>query len=181
MNGFCSRAAVVAILGLLVIGCSTEPQSDDDRQELQDNVTRTLKHLKSRDATIDTFLKSAYGYALFPYVGKGAFIAGGAYGHGEVFEKDQFIGYADITEATIGAQAGGQSFTEMLVFQTRQALDEFKEGRFAFAADASAVVLRAGAAQSASYDDGVAVFVEPKAGFMIEAAIGGQSFSFQPK
>jgi hypothetical protein len=60
------------------------------------------------------------------------------------------------------------------------ALDNFKNGKLKFAANASAVAMKSGAADTARYTDGVLVFVEPKTGLMLEAALGGQSFSFQP-
>jgi lipid-binding SYLF domain-containing protein len=114
-------------------------------------------------------------------VGKGGIIAAGAYGRGQVYEQGEFIGYSDISQATIGAQIGGQTFSEVLAFENPDAMETFKSGQFAFDANASAVALKSGAAASAKYEHGVAVFVEPIGGLMVEAAVGGQSFSFQPK
>jgi lipid-binding SYLF domain-containing protein len=173
---------LATLLAMLVLaGCSTEPSSSGDREALQDDVGSTLKRMYVEDDGLQNFLARAYGYVIFPSVGKGGFIAGGAYGRGEVFQQGQFIGYADISQATIGAQAGGQSFSEAIAFQSPEALNLFKSGQFAFAANASAVALKAGAAASQDYDNGVAVFVDPLGGLMLEAAIGGQSFSYQPK
>ncbi|MGA2233776.1 MAG: hypothetical protein ABSH22_22955 [Tepidisphaeraceae bacterium] len=172
--------AVVAIIGCTV-GCTTEPTSSDDRASLQDDVTSTLKRLNVEDPGLQAFLNQSYGYAIFPTVGKGGFIAAGAYGHGQVYEKGQFVGYADISQATVGLQAGGQSFSEVIAFEYKDALTNFESGRFAFAANASAVALKSGAASSAKYDDGIAVFVDPIGGLMVEASVGGQSFSYQPK
>ena len=126
-------------------------------------------------------MSNAYGYVVFPTVGKGGFIVGGSYGRGEVYEQGRMVGWADISQATVGAQVGGQSFSELILFQTKEALDNFKAGRLKFAANVSAVALKSGAADTAEYQNGTLVFVEPKAGLMLEAAIGGQSFSFQPK
>jgi lipid-binding SYLF domain-containing protein len=81
----------------------------------------------------------------------------------------------------VGLQAGGQSFSELLVFETKAALDRFKAGQVSFAADASAVVLKSGVATNATFVDGVAVVVQPIGGVMVEAAIGGQQFTYQAK
>lgn len=132
------------------------------------------------DPDFEPFVHRSYGYVLFPEVGKGAAGIGGAYGRGEVFEHGQFIGYADISQATLGVQLGGQSFTEAILFDSERALQRFEEGKLTFAANASAVAMKSGAAASARYSDGVVVFVQPVGGLMFEASIGGQSFSFQP-
>jgi hypothetical protein len=98
-----------------------------------------------------------------------------------VYERGQHIGYSDLTQGTVGVQAEGQSFSEFLVFENKAALDRFKEGQFGFTADASAVVLTSGAATNATFVDGVAVVVQPLRGVMVEAAIGGQQFTYQAK
>jgi len=99
---------------------------------------------------------------------------GGAHGRGVVYERGQHIGYSALTQGSVGLQAGVQSFSELLVFETPAALERFKAGQFGLAADASAVVLKSGAA-------GVAVVVHPISGVMVQAAIGGQQFTYQPK
>ena len=81
----------------------------------------------------------------------------------------------------MGLQAGGQTFSELLVFENKTALDRFKAGKLDFAADASAVVLKSGVATNATFVNGVAVVVSPIGGAMLEAAIGGQQFTYQQK
>jgi len=104
---------------------------------------------------------------------------GGAYGRGVVYERGQHVGYSNLTQGTVGVQAGGQTFSELLVFETKAALDRFKAGQFGSPADASAVVLTSGAGTQANFVDGVAVVVQPLSGVMVEAAIGGQKFTYQ--
>ena len=161
-------------------GCSTAPKSEEKKDALHAAVNTTMERLKVAHPDLDTFLDNAHGYAIFPKVGKGGLIFGGAYGRGEVYERGTMIGHADISQATVGAQAGGQTFTEIIAFENQDALDRFKAGQLKFTAQASAVILQSGAAKSARYTDGVAIFIEPQAGAMVEAAVGGQSFSFQP-
>jgi lipid-binding SYLF domain-containing protein len=174
-------AASLTGLVLVLAGCPTAPKSEPKREALLSDSESALKQLKAEDSSLDAFLSKSYGHALFPHVGKGGFVAGGAYGRGVVFEQGNHIGYADISQATIGLQAGGQTFTELVAFETKEALDRFRSGKLAFAANVSAVALKSGAAASARYTDGVAVFVKPIGGAMFEASVGGQQFTFQPK
>jgi lipid-binding SYLF domain-containing protein len=130
---------------------------------------------------LQSFLDRAYGYAIFPTVGTGAVGVGGAYGRGEVFERGVLIGYCDLSQGTVGVQLGGQSYSELLVFENKNALDKFTSGEFAFDAQASAVALKSGASANAKFSNGVAVFTMTKEGLMFEASIGGQKFSYQRK
>ena len=123
---------------------------------------------------------TAAGYAVFPTVGKGAIGVGGAYGRGELYEGGHRAGYCTLTQASIGLALGGQKYTQLIFFETPAAVERFKSGNFAFAAQASAVALRSGVSANAKYADGVAVFTMGEAGLMYEASIGGQKFSFQP-
>ena len=170
---------ICGIICLLVGGCATAPERGDRRQ-LTDEGTDTLKQMQTIDPSLSTLLANSPGYAVFPSVAKGAAVVGGSYGRGEVYEGGNFIGYADITQATVGLQAGGQEFREVVVFESPQDVERFKAGKLTLAANVSAVALKTGAAASARYTDGVAVFVQPIGGLMFEAAVGGQQFTYQP-
>jgi len=164
----------------LIAGCSTAPKSTSERNALENRSNSALSEMKSNDASLDGFLRNSYGYAIFPSVGKGGLIVGGGYGRGEVYEQGKFIGFADITQATVGLQAGGQSFSELIVFQNKEALDNFRYGKVKFTANASAVAIKAGASTAANYSHGVAIFTMAQGGLMAEAAVGGQEFGFVP-
>ena len=56
----------------------------------------------------------------------------------------------------------------------------FKRGKTAFAANAAAVLVKAGAAGTADFENGVAAYAYSDGGMLLEAAIGGQRFHFQP-
>lgn len=176
-----AMAAVVA--GAMIVGaggCSTAPSTPEKKASLSSDVKDALAKAKAADPSLQPFLDKAYGYAIFPTVGKGAIGVGGAYGKGEVYEKGKMIGFCDLSQATIGLQLGGQAYTEVIAFQTKEALENFKYGHLKFAAQATAVALKSGAGTNAKYTDGVSVFTMGEAGLMFEASIGGQSFSYQP-
>jgi len=168
------------VTGVLV-SCATAPASREDRQALRREAAARLQQITTEDPSLAGVIQRSYGYALFPDVGKGGLVVGGAYGRGVAYERGRFIGYSDITQGSVGAQAGGQSFSELLVFEHKAALDRFRAGELTFAAGASAVVLKSGVATNARFVDGVAVVVSPIGGAMVEAAIGGQQFTYQPQ
>jgi len=150
---------------------------------------------------VQPFFKNCYGYALFPTVGKAAFVVGGAYGEGQVYRGGKVTGTAKLMHASFGLQLGGKAFSEIVFFQDKRAYDEFTSGNFEFDAKMSAVAVTAGAqAQAGSsgksasatagpktgaqaetnYKSGMATFVHAKGGLMAELAVGGQKFSFKP-
>jgi lipid-binding SYLF domain-containing protein len=171
-------APILSIAFLSAPGCETAPKTEAKRENLVDESETTLKSMQNVDAGLGDFVGRSYGYAIFPNVGKGGLVAGGAYGRGSVYEQGKFIGYADLRQGTVGLQAGGQNFSELIVFENKAALDNFTNNKFEFAANASAVALKPGVSKSANFDEGVAVFTQPKGGLMFEAAIGGQQFTF---
>ena len=143
-------------------------------------VPKTIATFREKDSGIATWFDKAYGYAIFPTVGKGGIGLGGAYGKGEVYKKGKLIGKTSLKQVTIGFQLGGQSYSEIIFFKDKKALDGFTKGGFAFDAQVSAVAVTAGASKDAAYSHGVAVFTLAKGGLMYEASVGGQKFTFKP-
>jgi lipid-binding SYLF domain-containing protein len=118
-NVICGLALGFLALGLL--GCSTEPKTDDAKASLHDDTQATINQFGKVDVGFRDFLNSARVCVVFPTVGKGGMGVGGAYGHGEVYQNGRMIGYADLTQASIGLQAGGQSYSEVIVFENEDA------------------------------------------------------------
>lgn len=147
---------------------------------IEERAQATLKRLEEKDKGLRQMLKKAYAYAVFPSVGKASLVVGGAYGHGAVFERGEFIGHATISQLTVGVQVGGDTFSEILVFENKEALDRLKKGKMAFAANASAVLVKAGASGTKNFTNGVAAYAYSRGGMLLEAVIGGQKFTFKP-
>ena len=151
----------------------------DDAKQLHSNVEDTIARLKKTDPGIDKFFKDAAGYVVFPRVGKAGFIFGGGHGDGEVYEKGKMVGTASVTLGTVGLQVGAQEYSQILFFENSAAVDRFKQNKFEFAGNVSAVILKSGAAVTTKYNQGTAVFVLPTKGAMAEAAVGTQKFNFK--
>jgi lipid-binding SYLF domain-containing protein len=174
-------AVVLTLVAGLMVSCSTAPSTPGGRDVLLQQATTTMGEMNREDPGLDELTKKGYGYALFPEIAKGGLVFGGGYGRGVVYEQGQHIGYADLSQASFGLQMGGQTYSEVIVFENKAALDLLKQGRIELAADASAVILKTGAAANARFVNGFAVFVRPIGGAMVEAAVGGQQVTFVPK
>jgi lipid-binding SYLF domain-containing protein len=154
--------------------------ADKDQDELHRQVEEIKTAWQAKDNTFTATLEKAYAYAIFPEVGKGGFIVGASHGKGEVYQNGKLIGRSAMTQTTIGAQVGGQTYAEVILFKNKKALDRFKNSRFEGSAAATAIGGKKGAAAASKYKDGVAIMVMPLKGAMAEAAGGGQKFKFEP-
>ena len=170
---------VLTVVTGLLVSCATAPTSRAEQEALVAEATSTLQQMRVEDPSLGELVRQSYGYALFPKVTKGGLGVGGAYGRGVVYERGRQVGYSDLSQASVGLQAGAQTFSELLVFESKKALDRFKTGQINFSADTSAVILKSGVATAATFVDGVAVVVRPTGGAMVEASIGGQQFAYQ--
>jgi lipid-binding SYLF domain-containing protein len=171
--------AIAAVSALCLTGCETAPKSTQGKATLDTEVQSTIRTALQQDPGLQGFIDKSAGYAVFPSVGKGAFVAGGAFGRGELFEKGQFVGYCTLTQATVGLSAGGEAYTELVFLETPEALTRFKTGNFALTGETSAVALTTGASAKTNFTNGVAVFTMQPTGLMFSAAVGGQKFSFE--
>ncbi len=158
---------------------STAPATQESRKKLLEKAITAMTEMNREHPEAGAFASKGSGYAIFPEVTKGGLVFGGAYGRGVVYERGQHIGYADMRQGSFGLQAGGQTFSEVIVFENKTALERFQQGGLDFAADASAVIVKTGAVATARFVDGVAV-VRPIADAMAEASVGGQQFTYVP-
>ena len=172
---------VLALVIGLVAGCTTGSVSKEERDTLFKQAQASRQEWNKVDPQFEAFAKKGYGFAFFPEITKAGFVVGGASGRGVVYEKGEHIGYADLTQMSVGFQAGLQDYSQLIVFENQSAMDKFKRNEIDFGANASAVVADKGAAMGAQFVDGVAVFVRPTGGAMAEASVGGQQIAYLPK
>ena len=136
----------------------------------------TISDFKSTNSKIGALFSSAYGYAIFPGIGKGGLGIGGAAGKGTVFKAGTPVADCKMSQVTIGLQAGGQKYAEVIFFENAKAYERFVSNKFEFAAQVSAVALKAGVSLDAEYQDGMLVYTKSIGGLMYEASAGGQKF-----
>jgi len=138
--------------------------------------TKTIAEFKELNPKIGKHFSSAYGYAVFPGIGKGGLGVGGAGGKGTVFKGGVATADCKMSQVTIGFQAGGQKYAEVIFFENADAYERFVGNKFEFAAQTSAVALKAGVSLDAPYRDGMMVYTKAEGGLMYEASVGGQKF-----
>src|SRR5713226_5480752 len=160
---------LTALLLALASPTLTALAGDDD---LGAEAQKAIKVLQSADSGLTNLFNGSAGFVVFPSVGKGGLIFGGEHGNGIVYEKGKPVGEATLTEINVGPQVGGQSFYEVIYFETTEALADFKQSNFEMSAEVSAVAAAEGAALNAKYRNGVVVFTLARTGLMVQAAIG---------
>lgn len=185
-----SRSSVVSMFLALLLAAAPA---------LADKYSETVSLFKNAKESSSFFGKS-YGYAIFPNVGKGGLGVGGAYGEGRVYEHGHYVGDTKMMQLSVGFQAGGQGYSQIIFFQDKRAIDEFKSGNFEFGANVNAVVITAAASGTAGttgssagasagkkdatnageWYKGMAVFQIVKGGLMYEASVSGQKFTYKP-
>ena len=181
---------LISILALPLLALSASPAWADEYSD-------TISLFRNAGES-GKFLNTAYGYAVFPTIGKAGVGVGGAYGKGRVYEKGKYVGDTSMAQITVGFQLGGQAYSEIIFFEDQRALKDFTGGNFEFGADASVVAITAAAGAKASttgssagasggkkdaattgrYQKGMVTFTVAKGGLMYEASIGGQKFSY---
>lgn len=171
------RNPLLALASLFIVAVASA-QNSKDKKVIADAATAKAEFIKT-DGLMQSLFNNAYGYVIFPNVGKGGIGIGGAAGNGAVYRSGSAIGMAKLKQVTVGFQFGGQAYREVIFFENQAALDRFKSNNFEFSAQASAVAATAGASANAKYRDGVMVFTQAKGGLMYEATIGGQKFDYR--
>jgi lipid-binding SYLF domain-containing protein len=166
---------VLGLLGAASMTATAAPGTMADPSE----VAAVVSKFKQKDPGMAKVFAKAYGYAVFPTVGKGGIGLGAARGKGYVYERGRLVGRSTLTQVTIGLQLGGQAYSEVVFLKTKAALQNFKNGNLKLGAQASAIALTHRASADLVYRDGVAIVTMAKGGLMYEASVGGQKFSFK--
>ena len=170
-------ARLLVVFAVLFMTNAATAQTDKDRKLMADCEAAKAKFIHS-DGLLKNVFAGAYGYVIFPNVGKGAIGVGGATGNGIAYERGRAVGRAKLSQLTVGFQLGGQSYRELIFFENKAAFDRFTASKFEFSAQASAVAVTAGASADAKYRGGVMIYTQEKGGLMYEASVGGQKFKF---
>jgi len=178
IHGFFSAITMAIIFSILAIAGEANAQNSKKDKKIIEDSRQAKEEFIQTDGLMKNLFDNSYGYVIFPNVGKGAIGIGGAAGNGIVYEKGIIVGKAQMKQVSIGFQWGGQAYREVIFFETKSALDRFKDDKIEFSAQASAVAATAGASANVKYTDGVMIFTQQKGGLMYEASVGGQKFDF---
>ena len=186
------RSFLLTATLLLATGVAVAAEEDDYRETID-----LFRHAGESA----WFFQHCYGYAVFPNIGKGAFIVGGAYGKGRVYGHGKYVGDTSVTQVSVGFQAGGEGYSQIVFFEDKRAFDEFTKGNFEFDAGVRVVAITAAAgaeagtsgtsgdvsagkkdaATAGQYYKGMAVFTIVKGGALYQASVAGQKYSYRPR
>ncbi len=181
----CRCLLLTALCAAVLLSCacsSSSPAPSTEGQRLDSaNASSSAINGFERDPKAGKFFETAYGWAVFPKITKGAVGLGVASGSGEVYVGGSLVGYAKMTSVTVGAQIGGQTFSEIIFFENRFAFEKFTNDQFTGQASAGAVAGQNGGLDMADYSHGVAIFTRNNSGLIVAADVGGQKFEYEPK
>lgn len=172
------KLSIFSLLLTALMPAGIMAQDDDDKDELLSDANKAREEFIKSDPLMKNLFDNSVGYVIFPNVGKGAIGVGGAAGNGIVYEQGKAVGKAKMKQVTVGLQLGGQAYREVIFFESKAALDQFKGGNFELSAQASAVAATKGASADAKFRDGIMIFTQEKGGVMYEASVGGQKFGY---
>jgi len=172
---------MVMLLVALTFNVSVIAQVGGWNPELENEAKEALSKMLEKSPKLESFKQKAYGYVVFPRVTKAGLGIGGAAGNGIVYKNHEIIGSSKLKQASIGFQAGGQQYSEVIFFENKKAFNHFINGNLKFDSQASAVAITVGASVDVAYKNGVAVFTHTLGGLMYEASIGGQHFKYKSK
>lgn len=166
---------------LLFFLAAFEVSAQKDKKYDPIKAQEAVAEFKTGNPGITRMFDSAYGYVIFHSIGKGAMGVGAASGKGIIYEQGAIFGGSKMSQVTIGFQAGGQEYRQLMFFEDAAAFNRFVSGKFELGAQASAVALTAGVSANAKYTDGIAIFTKSVGGLMYEASVGGQKFKYIKK
>lgn len=180
LNNYLSKAGLL-MLFIAITSCGPGKSGSGDVDALMMDAKEAKTAMIDANANVQELFNSSAGYAVFPNVGKGAYIIGGASGNGVVYENGAVVGYSNLKQVDVGLQVGGKAYREVLFFETQEALDKFKDGEYELSGNATAVIIEKGKSKTIKFNNGIAIATMPKAGAMVGVSVAGQRFGYTAK
>src|SRR5262249_26565182 len=118
-------AVMVAIVSMCTLGLNVALAAS--ASEIDRSSTQALKTLYQTTPGSKALADKAKGIRVFPNIVKGGFIVAGQHGDGALRSRGRTIGYYRSISASVGFQAGAQSFGYVLFFMDNDSLDYLKK------------------------------------------------------
>ena len=173
-----NKKSIFLIVAVLVVAITNGQSTKKDARIMKDAKNAKNMFVKT-DPSMKKLFDNAYGYVIFPNVGKGGIGVGGAFGNGIVYVNKTAVGSAHLSQVSIGLQLGAQGYREVIFFENKSNLEDFKENKLKLSAQVSAVLVVLGASANMNYSNGILIFTQPKGGLMEEISVGGQAFNYE--
>lgn len=149
--------------------------------ELNHKAASTLNTLYTQNVTAKVLSNRAKGILVFPEITKAGIGIGGSYGEGVLMIGGRPTEYYSIGSGSLGLTLGAQSYSEVVMFMTDEALAKFRASKgWEAGVDGSVVAIKQG--QGGSYDttnasDPVVGFIFGQTGLMLDASFEGSKYT----
>jgi lipid-binding SYLF domain-containing protein len=164
---------VMSLLVVVVFPCIAE-------EDLETQVLQTVERFQNAEPRTAELFENAYGYVVFPRIEKGALVVGGAYGEGLVYENQTAVAMAEIRHITVGVQAGGGTYAEVIFFDNEETMAPFREGDVIASGQAQTFGPHDSLALNKSDRPGMSIFTLNRTGGFLEASVGTEQVRFLP-
>jgi lipid-binding SYLF domain-containing protein len=176
------RLALTTALVALAACASSSPSDRAARKtEIDAGADAALSKLFAENPAAKELAGRAKGIAIFPNIVKGGLGVGGESGDGVLRVGGKPVAYYNTSSASIGLQAGLQSYSQVLMFLTEPALASFRDSSgWEAGVDGSVAVLQTGASgklDTTNISDPVVGFVFGEQGLMADVAIEGSKYT----
>ena len=152
-----------------------------DKSLLTQDAEAALQSLYKTHPGAQPLGAQAAGILVFPKIVRAGFVVGGSGGEGVLFKKEKAHSYYSSGSASIGLQAGIQSFGYAVFFLTEKDLKDFQKSKgWDIGAAPTVVVIDAGAGKELNLTTskkGVYAFVFNQEGLMAGMALQGQKIT----
>ena len=126
-------------------------------------------------------VERAKGILVFPSITKAGFVVGGEYGVGALRVGKSTEGYYKLAAGSVGFTAGVQDSSQVILFNTDEALEAFRKSNgWTAGVDASVALLKLGAGgtiTSQTANSPVQAIIYNTSGLMADASVGGQKIT----
>ena len=175
-RGFIQAALLMAVALPLV---ASKPSSAATGREITEAAEQALTRLYNESPTAREYGRKARGILVFPEITKAGIGIGGSYGEGVLFVDGKPVDYFSIGSGSLGLTLGAQSFSQVVMFMTDEALQKFRTSKgWEAGVDGSVVAIKEGTAGSITMtEDPVVGFIFGQTGLMFDASFSGSKYT----
>jgi lipid-binding SYLF domain-containing protein len=175
------KAAVLTMLGCAIPAFVSLPASAATAEQIRSRAEQALTQLYNQNDAARVHGRRAKGILVFPEVTKAGVGIGGSYGEGVLLVDGRPVQYYSISSGSLGLTLGAQSFSQVVMFMTDEALRKFRESKgWEAGVDGSVVALKEGAAGSidtTTSQEPILGFIFNQSGLMFDASFSGSKYT----
>ncbi len=156
-------------------------QAATSKQELNTDAAQALKMLTAKNPAAANAAKQAKAILIFPNIVKAGLVFGGAYGEGVLQDHSKVDGYYNSITASVGWQAGAQSYGYAVFLMTDKAVKYLRDTKgWEIGVGPTVVLVNEGVAKnlsSTTLKDDAYAFIFDQQGLMASLSIEGTKIS----